>query len=116
MDNTLGDKLRGLRENRDLSLRELAKKLEGVTAAHLSDIEFGRRYPSDDLLKKLARFFEVSESELRELDPRPNVEEIRRRAQSDPVFGLALRKLVNREIDPEEILKHEAKKDDSQDQ
>jgi len=104
MGNTLGDKLRQLRDARDLSLRELAKQLGGVTAAHLSDIEFGRRYPSDDLLRKLAGFFRVEEGELHSLDTRPPVEEIKRRAQSDPVFGLALRKLVDKEISPEEML------------
>jgi transcriptional regulator with XRE-family HTH domain len=104
MGNTLGTRLRQLREERDLSLRELAKQLGGVTAAHLSDIEFGRRYPSDELLAKMARFFRVSEVELRALDTRPPVEEIRRRAQTDPAFGIALRRLVDKEITPEQIL------------
>ena len=105
MGNTLGDKLRQLRDERDLSLRELAKQLGGVTAAHLSDIEFGRRYPSDDLLKKMAGFFKVDEAELRVLDTRPPVEEIKRLAQTDPVFGLALRRLIDKEITPEDVLK-----------
>ncbi len=105
MTITLGDKLRQLRDSRDLSLRELAKQLGDITAAHLSDIEFGRRYPSDELLRKLAQFFKVTERELRVLDTRPPVEEIKRRAQSDPAFGLALRKLVDKEITPQDILK-----------
>jgi transcriptional regulator with XRE-family HTH domain len=104
MHTTLGDRLRELRERRDLSLRELAKQLGGVTAAHLSDIEFGRRYPSDDLLRKLARFFQVGENELRVLDTRAPVEEIKRLAQTDPAFGLALRRLVDKEVSAEEIL------------
>ena len=102
---TLGDQLRKLRDARDLSLRELAKKIGDVTAAHLSDIEFTRRYPSDDLLKKMASFFNVDEAELRALDTRPPVEEIKRLALSDPAFGLALRKLVDKEITPEDVLK-----------
>jgi len=104
MGNSLGDRLRQLREERDLSLRELAQHLGGVTAAHLSDIEFGRRYPSDELLAKLARFFRVSEAQLRALDTRPPVEEIRRRAQADPAFGIALRRLVDKEVTPEQIM------------
>ena len=47
---TLGQRLRELREQKDLSLRDLAKKVEGSSAAHLSDIEFGRRFPSPELL------------------------------------------------------------------
>jgi len=105
MKITLGDQLRKLRDESDLSLRELAKKLGGVTAAHLSDIEFSRRYPSDKLLKKLAVFFKKDETELRALDTRPPVEEIKRLALSDPAFGLALRKLVDKEITPEDVLR-----------
>ena len=105
MKKTLGDRLRELRDTRDLSLRELARQLGGVTAAHLSDIEFGRRFPSDELLAKLAKFFKVGEAELRALDTRPPVEEMKRLAQTDPAFGLALRKLVDKEITPEDILK-----------
>ena len=105
MKKTLGDRLRELRDTRDLSLRELARQLGGVTAAHLSDIEFGRRFPSDDLLMKLARFFGVAEAEFRSLDTRPPVEEMKRLAQTDPAFGVALRTLVEKEITPEDILK-----------
>ena len=105
MKKTLGDRLRELRDTGDLSLRELARQLGGVTAAHLSDIEFGRRFPSDELLAKLAKFFKVGEAELRALDTRPPVEEMKRLAQTDPAFGLALRKLVDKEITPEDILK-----------
>ena len=105
MKKTLGDRLRELRDIQDLSLRELAKQLGGVTAAHLSDIEFGRRFPSDELLTKLARFFGVTEDELRALDTRPPVEEMKRLVQTDPAFGLALRKLVEKEITPDDILK-----------
>ena len=42
----LGQRIRELRGKKDLSLRELAKKLD-VSAAFLSDIELGRRYPSE---------------------------------------------------------------------
>jgi transcriptional regulator with XRE-family HTH domain len=114
MKMTLGDQLRKLRDANDLSLRELAKQIGEVTAAHLSDIEFGRRYPSDELLKKLAVFFKVDEAELRVLDTRPPVEEIKRLALSDPAFGLALRKLVDKEITPEDVLKMTEGKSDRQ--
>ena len=105
MKKALGDRLRELRDQQDLSLRELAKLLSGATAAHLSDIEFGRRFPSDELLGKLAKLFKVEVAELQALDTRPPVEEMRRLAQSDPAFGLALRRLVDRQITPEDIMK-----------
>lgn len=105
MQTTLGDRLRQLRDAQDLSLRELAKQLGDITAAHLSDIEFGRRYPSDELLARLAGFFKVKEADLRTLDTRPRMEEIKRMAHSNPAFGLALRKLVDKEISPDDVLK-----------
>ena len=114
MTITLGDRLRQLRETQDLSLRELAKQLRDVTAAHLSDIEFGRRFPSDDLLRKLAGFFKVEEKELRALDTRPPVDELKRMALGDPVLGLALRKLASKEITAEDILKLTKKKPEGQ--
>jgi transcriptional regulator with XRE-family HTH domain len=102
---TLGDKLRQLRDEADLSLRELAKKLGGVTAAHLSDIELGRRNPSDDLMDRLAAFFGIKKDDLRAFDLRPPVEEIKRVAHSDPKYGLAFRKLLDQEVSADEILK-----------
>jgi transcriptional regulator with XRE-family HTH domain len=110
MTMTLGEKLRQLRETHDLSLRELAKQLGDVTAAHLSDIEFGRRFPSDDLLRKLAGFFRMDEKQLRSLDTRPPFDELKRMAQTDPVLGLALRKLASKELTGEDFLKLTKKK------
>lgn len=112
MPPTLGSKVRELRESRDLSLRELAKQLREVTAAHLSDIEFGRRYPSEDLLKRIARFFRVSEEDLRTLDTRPPVDELKRMASSDEALGLLMRKLANREISAQEVLELKKRKND----
>lgn len=100
----LGDRLRKLRNSEDISLRELAKKLGGVTAAHLSDIEFGRRHPSDALLDKLASFFNVDLGELRKLDPRPPIEEIKKAARRDPRIGFALRQMVDHNVSADEIL------------
>ena len=111
MDNTLGGRLRELREERDLSLRELARQLGEVTAAHLSDIEFGRRYPSEALLKKLAKYFGLLEKDLRALDLRLPMDEIKRLANTDAAFGLALRKLMNREVTPDEILQMSIRKE-----
>lgn len=99
----LGQKLRELRDQRDLSLREAARKLGGISAAHLSDVELGRRFPSEDLMGKLAQLFGVSVEELRQYDPRPPVEELRRLAQADPAFGIALRTIVEKQVTPEDI-------------
>lgn len=105
MDTTLGEKIRELRENKDISLREFAKKLGDVSAAHISDIELGRRYPSDSLLLKIAALLDVSIEELQRYDNRAPVDEIKRLVQSDPAFGFAFRTLVDKKISPEDIMK-----------
>lgn len=45
-------------------LREMAKLLD-VAPAHVTDIEKGRRAPSEDLLVKMARCYEIDEAVLR---------------------------------------------------
>ncbi len=45
-------------------LRETAKLLN-IAPAHLTDIEKGRRSPSDDLLMRISRVYGVAEAELR---------------------------------------------------
>ena len=75
-----------------------------MTAAHLSDIEFGRRHPSDRLLQKLADLFDVPVEEFRQLDTRPPIEQIRQATLSDPQYGVAFRRIVDSNLSAEEIL------------
>ncbi len=101
---TLGDRLRELRDERDFSLREFAKKLE-ATAAHLSDIENGRRYPSPELLAKMAHVLGVKVEDLEQHDDRAPVDDLRRIVRRDPAFGFALRKLAETDVSADDILK-----------
>lgn len=105
MAPTLGSKIRELREKLDISLREFARKLDGVSAAHVSDIELGRRFPSDQLLEKMASLLRVSIDELRQYDNRPPIDELKRLASADPAFGFALRKLVDKNVTSDDIMK-----------
>jgi transcriptional regulator with XRE-family HTH domain len=105
MAKTLGQRLRELREQKDLSLRDLAKKVEGSSAAHLSDIEFGRRFPSAELLPKLAQALGTTVEDLQQYDSRPPVEELKRMSEANPAYGFALRKMVEKRISPEDIEK-----------
>ena len=105
MKKTLGGRIRELREEKDFSLREFAKKVGGISAAHISDIELGKRFPSDALLRKIAMLLEVPVEELQQYDNRAPVEDIKRLSEADPAFGFALRKLVEKEVTPEVILK-----------
>jgi transcriptional regulator with XRE-family HTH domain len=105
MKKTLGQRIRELRDEHDFSLREFADKLGGISAAHISDIELGRRYPSDDLLKKMADKLETTVADLRSYDSRAPVEDLKRISESDPTFGFALRKLVDKEVTAADLLK-----------
>lgn len=100
----LGQQIRELREKRDLSLRELAKKL-GCSAAFLSDIELGRRFPSEASLKDVARILNVPFDELKAHDTRPPIEELKRLAASDPLYAVAFRTMIDRKLSGEELLK-----------
>ena len=101
---TLGERIRELREAKDMSLRELAQVL-GVSAAFMSDVELGRRYPSDAILERIAKQLGTTKDELATYDTRPPISEIKRRASADPVFGVALRRMIDSDVDPEEFLR-----------
>jgi transcriptional regulator with XRE-family HTH domain len=100
---TLGQRIRELREEKDLSLRELAKRIE-VSAAFLSDVELGRRYPSDKILESISRILGTAIEDLRSYDTRPPIEDIKRIAQSDPGFALAFRKVIDKKITSGELM------------
>ena len=101
---TLGERIRELREEKDLSVRELARKLK-VSAPFWSDVELGRRYPSDEVLARAATELNMKFEELKKYDVRPVGHELKRIATSQPAMGLALRQVVNDGVSPEDLLK-----------
>ncbi len=61
----IGERLRTQRvEKLGRGLREMAKLLD-IAPAHLTDIEKGRRSPSDELLMRIATQYEIDEADLR---------------------------------------------------
>lgn len=100
---TLGERIRELREGNDLSLRELATKMD-VSAAFMSDVELGRRYLSDKHMVAVARALGTSMDDLREHDTRPPLREFRRATLSNPEYGFAFRQMMDRNISSQEIL------------
>jgi transcriptional regulator with XRE-family HTH domain len=99
----IGPFIRRRRDELDLSLRELAKKLD-CSPAFISDIELGRRHPSEKVLVEIARILKVKVETLREMDVRPPIDEIKRAAQDDPTFALAFRTMLDKKISAEELL------------
>lgn len=100
---SLGEFIREKREARDLSLREFAKKIN-VSAAFQSDVELGRRFPSDELQTAIARELRVTIADLKARDTRPPVEEMKKRIASNPAYAFAFRLAADSKLSPDELI------------
>jgi transcriptional regulator with XRE-family HTH domain len=104
---SLGQRLHELRDRTDLSLRELAKK-GGISGPFLSDIELGRRFPSEEILAKLARALNVPLEDLKKYDNREPIADLKRLMDSNPKLGFAFRTAVEKvksgELTAEDII------------
>jgi transcriptional regulator with XRE-family HTH domain len=100
---TLGEFIRELREKKDISVRELARQLK-VSAAFLSDVELGRRHPSDEVMERLADCLGATLEDLQKYDARPPVQELKRLAASDPAMGFALRRVVDEGVTAKDLI------------
>lgn len=105
---TLGQFIKEMRTEAQLSLRELAAKI-GVSAPFLSDVELGRRNPSPEKLEELAKVFKIPASDFQPYDARELADDLRRLAARDPAFGFAFRTALDDAasgaISPEELLR-----------
>lgn len=59
-----GEKLRSLRTQRGLSLKELAQCLGYATHSYLSELEAGQKLPTVKFVLSVSRMFEVSTDQL----------------------------------------------------
>jgi len=66
-------KIRKIRMSKDMTLKELSDRC-GVSPSFISDIEHGRRKPSDEYLRKIAQGLNVSVDDL-VLDKDNNLED-----------------------------------------
>ncbi len=101
--------MRRRRDELDISLREFAKQLD-CSAAFISDIELGRRNPSEKVLAEIARILHVKVEVLQEMDIRAPIEDIKRLTQSDPRFALAFRTMIDKKVSADELLELANKK------
>jgi transcriptional regulator with XRE-family HTH domain len=99
----IGPYIRKRRNEMDLSLREFAKKLDR-SPAFISDIELGRRHPSDEVLAEMAHVLKVKMEDLRAKDVRPPIDDIKRLTQNDPRFALAFRTMIDKKVSADELL------------
>jgi transcriptional regulator with XRE-family HTH domain len=104
----IGPFIRQRRDELDLSLRELAKRLD-CSPAFISDIELGRRHPSDKVLMEIAKILKVKVEELRKMDVRAPIDEIKRVTQDDPTYALAFRTVIDN-VSADELLEFARRK------
>jgi transcriptional regulator with XRE-family HTH domain len=64
---TLGEKIRNIRHNNDMSQDELAKNLR-INRNYLSRIETDKSFPTSDILYRLASIFNISIDNLLEVN------------------------------------------------
>lgn len=91
---TLGQRLRDLRESAGLSLREVAKAAN-ISAPFLSDVELGRRFPTNETLALIAEKLRASADELKKHDHRSALADLKRLAEGSPSLGAAVSILVD---------------------
>jgi transcriptional regulator with XRE-family HTH domain len=106
--NLLGQRIRELRDKADLSLRGLAMRI-GIPHLSFPDMELGRRFPSEEILAKLADALDVSPDELKQYDTRGPIADLKRLMDSNPKLGFAFRTVVekveNGELTAEDMAK-----------
>ncbi len=98
---TFGERVRELRKAKNLTLRDVAKKVR-VNFTYISKIEnqkldFGE-YPSEDLIRKLAKVLEADEDELLLL-AKKIPEDIKRRVIERPDAFRKIAKLDDETLD-----------------
>jgi transcriptional regulator with XRE-family HTH domain len=98
---TFGERIRELRKTKNLTLRDVAKKVK-VNFTYISKIEnhkldFGE-YPSEDLIRKLAKVLEADEDELLLL-AKKIPEDIRQRVLDRPDAFRKIAKLDDEQLD-----------------
>ena len=102
----MGQRLRDLREHAGLSLREVAKAAK-ISAPFLSDVELGRRFPTNETLALIAQKLRASAEDLKKHDHRSAFAELKRLAEGSPSLGAAVRALVEEvqtgKVTPDEL-------------
>ena len=87
---SLGERLRELRIAAGISLRKLAEAVE-KSPPFISDVELGRRFPSDEVLASIAHVLKADFAELKRYDHRESISILKQLVHRDPNWGVALR-------------------------
>lgn len=86
--NTIGSQIRARRDSLGISLRELAKRI-GISPPFLSDIERGRRMPSQERLAVIGGILNFKPHELAAYDFRGDLELFKSDLEREPELASA---------------------------
>lgn len=100
-----GKRIRQLRVERQLSLRDLADRV-GIDFTYLSKIENNRSAPpSDEVIRRLARELEADPEDLLALAAKVSQEDLRRTVADDHRLGVLFRRLQSGDLTEDQIKK-----------
>ena len=104
---TLGERIRELRLRKNLSLRQLAMRVD-KSAPFISDVELGRRFPSPGVLQDIAKELEVEPDELEKHDFRESMSTLKHLSRTNPRWGVAFRTAADQikkgDLTPEQLV------------
>jgi transcriptional regulator with XRE-family HTH domain len=98
---TLGATLTDARVSKDLSLRELARKLD-LAPSYVSDVEMDKRTPSEEVLRRWAKLLALDVDRLLALAGRMPAE-TERYLRREPAAGALFRRLSKENLSEEQL-------------
>jgi transcriptional regulator with XRE-family HTH domain len=98
---SLGETIRQRRISQDITLRELARRLD-LTPSYLSDIENDRRVPAEDVLARIAGLLDLSFDELMGLAGRFG-DSVERYLKRNPAAGVLFRRISQANLSPDAL-------------
>jgi transcriptional regulator with XRE-family HTH domain len=103
MSDSLGDAIRQARLAKDLTLRELARRIEKAPS-YLSDIEYDRRVPSETVLRDICEVLELDFDRMLALAGRFD-ENTEHYLKQTPAAGVVFRKFSDLDLGEAELKK-----------
>jgi transcriptional regulator with XRE-family HTH domain len=100
---SLGEVLRDARVKTDMSLRDLAKKLD-ITPSYISDIENDRRVPAEEVLQLFADALGLDHDDLMAMAGRIG-EGAERYLKKEPAAGVLFRRISDKGLKSDDIQK-----------
>lgn len=89
----MGERIRALRVESGFSIRRLGE-LAGISHSFLRDIECGHRNPTEPVLARIAGALGVKVTDLREINPKLLLADLKRLLEKQPAWSPAIKRLV----------------------